>query len=121
MAILLGWMLACGGSTSGVSPVTATDASVTARDISQKYTANSIAADAGYKGKVVEVTGTVATIGREILGRPYVTFTEGSVQAVFEKEDEPKIAKLKGGDFVTVKCRCDGFLVHVQLSSCLVR
>lgn len=40
----------------------------------KEYMDNPIAADEKYKGKILELTGPIDTIDREIAGNPYVTF-----------------------------------------------
>jgi len=46
---------------------------VTATKLLQDYEANEVAADAQYKKKIVEVSGTISTIGKDILDTPYIS------------------------------------------------
>ena len=81
-----------------------------------------MSADQSFKGRRVMVTGRVSGIGKEILGRPYVTFAvPGSafnqVQAVFASETA--VAAMSKGDEVTVICSVDGkILGNVVMSNC---
>jgi len=103
------------------------DISVEAEELVQAYTANEVAADQRYKGKLLEVSGTVDIIGKDILNTPYITFRPDKtsftgVQAMFSKGDEDQLAALKKGDQVRVKCRGRGKMMNVLMDSCaLVR
>jgi hypothetical protein len=46
-----------------------------AGELIHDYRANEVGADMAYKGRLIAVSGTVSGIGRDILGRPYVTLT----------------------------------------------
>jgi hypothetical protein len=58
---------------------------------------NPIAADGKYKGEILELTGPIDTIDREIAGNPYVTFEIElleNVRITFKKSAESKVTKL---------------------------
>ena len=82
---------------------------VTANELYEAYSANEVAGDAKYKGKLVEVSGTVDTIGKDALSFPYITFHVGGqyslsrVQCVFPKTDEAQLAEVvKGKNMIIV-------------------
>lgn len=99
---------------------------VTAQELYSAYEANEVAADAKYKGKVIEVSGVVDTIGKDFLGTPYVTLTSGGryevwgVQCMFSNKDEPQLAQLSKGETVAVRGKCDGYLVNVLIKKCIL-
>lgn len=90
-------------------------------DIMKEYQANEIAADSKYKGKSIGVYGVVESIGKDILGIPYVAL-EGAgvfcVQCFFGNEYLSELAKVKKGDFVFVQGVCDGKLGNVLIKRC---
>jgi len=90
----------------------------TARNMVAHYEKNEIRADEDLKDKVVIVQGRVESIGKDIMGSPYITLDAGnfvrSVQCSFNKTDG--LSDLNSGDFVTVKGKCDGLLVNVLIS-----
>lgn len=92
----------------------------------QEYMDNPIAADAKYKGKILQLTGKVENIDREIAGNTYITFNIGgqysleNVRITFKKSEETKVAQLKKGQTVTIKGKCTGTLLSttVALNDC---
>lgn len=88
------------------------------------YEENAIAADEKYKDKLIQVTGKIDKIFREVMGHPYVTFKVDKyfdhVQAVFDKDEEKNITKLKKGQTITVRGRCKGKTINVWLDECII-
>jgi hypothetical protein len=86
------------------------------------YNANEIAADDKYKGRVLVVSGTVEDLGKDIMDQMYLTLKTDdvikSVQAFFAAEHKSRLASMKKGDSVRVKCRCDGKFGNVILKDC---
>ena len=88
----------------------------------QEYMDNPIAADAKYKGKILELTGKVDNIDREIAGNPYITFNIGgeysfdNVRITFKKSEEEKVTKLKKGQEITIRGECRGTLLSTTIS-----
>ncbi len=100
---------------------------VTAQELLEAYDENGVAADKQYKGKELQVTGTVGSIGTDILDDAYITLENEedeyaviSVQCYFEKSEEDSIASLKAGDKVTVTGVCDGNNLNIVLKKCHV-
>lgn len=97
---------------------------VTAQDLLAAYDENTVAADNTYKNKLLKVTGTVETIGKDVLDTAYVALTNGepysliSVQCYFAKDNLDDIATLKEGDIVTIIGKCDGEALNVLLKQC---
>jgi hypothetical protein len=60
------------------------------------YTENPIAADEKYRWKILQITGNIDTIDREISQNPYVTFEVEffkNIKIIFSKSQEKDIAK----------------------------
>lgn len=86
------------------------------------YMDNPIAADEKYKGKILELTGEVYNIDREIAGNPYITFNVGGeysfkdVRITFKKSEEKKVTELKKGQTITIRGECRGTLLSTTVS-----
>jgi len=100
---------------------------VTAADLAAVYESNEVKADQTYKGKMVEVTGTVDNIGVSI-GQTYVVLSNGKeysivgVQCFFKSESEiAKVAELKKGDSVTIQGKVDGKSINVGVNNCILK
>jgi len=83
------------------------DYHLTASELYAEYKANVLRADSRYKGRIVEVTGVIESIGKEILGRPYITLKIddsgwGSVQCVFPKSEIDPLIQFSPGQSVKV-------------------
>ena len=85
---------------------------VTATELYAAYKANEIAADDQYKGKTLEVTGIVDSIGKDILDTPYIQLEGGNsfsgVQCMLSKDESSKAASVKKGQKITLQGRGDG-------------
>lgn len=90
----------------------------------EEYKANEIAADQKYKGKILAVTGEIDSIGKDITDTIYITLKGdeyfGSVQCLFPKKSENKVAALSKGQYVTVRGKCLGKMMIVALSGCIL-
>jgi hypothetical protein len=101
-------------------------APMSAHALYQAYDANGVAADRSYKGKTLDVAGSIANIGKDILGSPFITLATGdqlgNVQCTFGRgrKDEAIVAALNKGQAVVVRGKVDGKLINVLLSKCTV-
>ena len=97
---------------------------VSARQLSADYEANGVAADGKYKGKVLQVTGVVNTIDRDIMDKIYVTLKGdqyfGDIQCFFAESHVGTASQLSKGQTITVKGKCDGKLMNVMLKGCII-
>lgn len=97
---------------------------ITAKELMDAYNENGVKADNEYKGKILEVTGIVDTIDKDILDTVYVTIGTGAqfewnVQCYFKDEGEiAKAAELSPGEEVTIIGECDGkAILNVDLKN----
>lgn len=94
---------------------------ISATDLYSAYEANQVAADQKYKGQLLEVTGVITSIGRDIFGTPYIVLGSGDewevwgVQCTFPSRYESWLAKLEKGQQVTVTGKCTGYFLNVLL------
>jgi hypothetical protein len=94
---------------------------LSANELLGGYQANEVAADQRYKGRVIEVTGVVDKVGRDILDNPYLTMQSPGIFCVqcFFDNDRP-LTSLRPGHIVTVRGWCDGKLGNVGLKYCVL-
>lgn len=97
---------------------------VDAKKLSADYEANEVSADQQYKGKIVEVSGTIKDIGKDILDNPYVSFENGNsifgVQCMFDKSDANALASLSKAQKITLTGKVSGKLGNVILNDCKI-
>ena len=102
------------------------DFKLTARELFQAYDQNEVAADEKYEGKVLEISGRVEDIGKDITDTIYVTLEAGggsgffSVQCYFADTHASDAAKLSKGDGITVKGLCNGMVGNVSIRGCSI-
>lgn len=99
---------------------------LTADALYNAYTNNQVAADAKYKGNIVEVTGVINSIGKDILGNPFVAlnvggYSELGIQCTFSQADESQLTSLSSGRSVTLEGTVSGETITiVGLDGCSV-
>ena len=102
--------------------------SVTAEELCSAYKDNEAAADAQYKGKILEVTGRrelTGSSGIDSDGNPYTIISSeslsGGVRCWFSPEDVLQITKLGLGKEVTIRGKCYGYSMWtVLLGECSI-
>lgn len=113
-------------SPAPVAAVEAPAIKVTAIQMSSDYKNNEVAADAKYKGKLVEISGTVNTIGKDILDTPYISLkTEeyailDQPQCMFARSDEAQLATVNKGQRITLRGTVTGKLGNIIVSDCSI-
>ena len=109
-------------STPEVSSSSPAEVVIRASDLYAAYQANEIAADELYKGKLIEVSGTIRDIGNDLMDEPYITLAGddfiGDVQCFMSSKSEA--AKFSKGQNVTVKGYCDGLFMNVLLQNSIL-
>ncbi len=98
---------------------------VSASELYADYKANQVAADTKYKGKTVEVSGTINSIGKDILDTPYVSLNAGdilsTVQCMFDKSDSAQLATLAKDTRITLTGKVRGeVIMNVLLDNCSI-
>lgn len=75
-----------------------------------------------YKDKVVEISGTVDSIGKDITDTPYVTLQASGdilgVQCMFDNQYKGQLAQLQKGQQIRVQGTCKGKTLNVLLADC---
>lgn len=101
----------------------AVTAKITAPNLLKEYKDNEVRADGKYKGKVLEVSGTVDGIGKDLMDTMYVSLKGDvifGIQCMFAKKHESKLASLKKGQEITLKGKCTGKMGNVILRGCML-
>jgi len=116
---------ATGSQTQAAAEQQKAATKVTALALAGAYKDNEVAADATYKGQIVEVSGTVDTIGKDVLDTPYITLATGqysfeSVQCMFAKSDEPQLATVTKGQSITLRGEVSGKMGNVLVRGCSI-
>ncbi len=99
---------------------------VSAAKLFSDYSANQVAADAKYKNNLVEVTGIVGNIGKDILDNPYILLTDGQeysltgVQCSFSQSDNSQLATVSKGQQITLRGTVSGLMMNVEVSGCQI-
>ena len=122
---------ASGGSSSGSDSTNGDGAQgtvkeeaivVTAAELYAAYKTNEVAADTTYKGKLLEISGTIDTIGKDILDDPYVSLKTGevfgSVQCMLSDEAISQAGSLTPGTRITLQGRGNGYLLNALVKDC---
>ena len=89
------------------------------------YEENDINGDQKYKGKVLEITGSVDGISRGFFDEIYITLNTGefkifTVQCYFAEDFADRAGQLRKGEFVRVRGRCDGKVGNVIIKDCIL-
>lgn len=97
----------------------ATDFKVTASDIVNEFVANEADATKKYLEKMVEVTGTVSEVSPNGNNTDVVLETEDPMTSVTIQlipEEAEKAKNLKVGESATLKGKCNGFNMGVEMN-----
>ncbi|WP_305845463.1 OB-fold protein [Photobacterium leiognathi] len=112
-----------------VQPQQVVKESVTKVNISNliaDYESNEIAANNKYKGHLIEVTGILTNIKKDLLDKSYVDLSPikkdsfREIKAYFNNSMDNRLAELKKGQKMTVTCRVDGLMMDVLLKDCSI-
>lgn len=119
-----------GSSSRSVSPAKASSEQVmqvNIRTILAAYENNEVGADNQYKGKLIEVTGIVDNIKKDIMNNLYVTLGTGAqfeipqIQAFFDDSMNNQLGQLRKRQQLTVVCRVDGLMMNVLAKDCVIK
>ncbi len=98
---------------------------ISAGELYSEYEANEISADSKYKGKTLEISGSVKNIGKDILDTPYVSLKTGNiigtVQCMLKGSEAEKAGSLSEGQFVTMVGKNPSYLLNVIMRSCVIK
>ena len=127
--LILG-LLGCRTRTTPIAgPPAAPAATVKAGDLLKEYGTNAVAADAKYKGKLVQVSGKFGSAQKapllgyavQLLPEDAPDVNASAVQCFIVESAEADVAKLQPEQIITIQGTCDGqVLGQVKLSRCVL-
>ena len=98
---------------------------MTVEELYSAYKANAADADAKYKGKMLQVTGTINKIvTKDTFDIYYVMLTsaekheEWNVRCTFDKQHERELKLLTTGQTVTIQGKHDGYRTNILMRDC---
>ncbi len=92
--------------------------------ILSEYKNNELRADGLYKGKLVQISGVIGDVKRDLLNQIYVTVGTGKmfeipiVQCFFPESAAAKVTTLNKGMRVTVRGNVSGLMANVLVKNC---
>jgi hypothetical protein len=106
----------------------ASELRLSANEIIRDYIENEVKADLKYDGKVVEITGVIDGIGKDLIDTIYITvgkvssndFLDRSVQCYFTESEASSVGNVSVGEHVTVKGKIDGLMGNVHMKACRI-
>ena len=117
-------------NVSSPAPISAPEEKVmqvNIRDILASYEANEVGADNKYKNNIVQITGIVSNVKKDILDNLYITLGTGAsfqipeIQAFFDDSMNDQLGQLSKGSKLTVVCRIDGLMMNVLAKDCVIK
>jgi DNA-directed RNA polymerase subunit RPC12/RpoP len=101
---------------------------VSAADLGQEFRTNPRAAGKKYEDKYLEITGVVERVGKDAEDTPFVILHGGvgkedlRVECFFDggDEDDPRVAKLRQGQTITLRGEFGGGVASVRLHDCVL-
>jgi len=122
------WVMAQVPDGDGAAPAAATrmpdSKQVEIRTLLSEYTDNEIRADATFKGKLIQTTGVVDDVKRDVLNTVYVVVGTGKryevrqVQCFLDEDNANTVASLTKGNRVTIRGRVKGLMMNVLVEDC---
>lgn len=114
-------------STPAAEPAKEQVMQVNIGKILSDYEGNEVAADNQYKGRLIQVTGLVSDIKKDITNSLYVTLGTGAAfeipafQAFFDDSMNSQLGALRKGQKLTVVCRVKGLMMNVLAEDCFIK
>ncbi len=95
---------------------------LTSGELIKEYKENAISADNKYKGKIVEVTGKIDSIDKDILNDEYISLSGDDgifdyIQCYIAKSDISKISNYKVGDSITIVGKVDDYNLDLSMKN----
>lgn len=116
-AIALGWYNFNKPHTNAAS--VKADVQVSADKLFTDYTTAETEADKIYLNKIVEVTGAVSNVAAAQHAIMLAASNGGSVNCVV-MNDDAALQKISNNNIITIKGKCAGFLIDVNLVDCVI-
>ena len=98
-------------------------ATLSATSLYNEFSMNESKANQKWLGKVLEVNGTISSVTEagKYVSLNLAATADGGVNCSVLKKDLPADYKPGKGDSVSVKGKCTGFLMDVNLADCIIK
>jgi tRNA_anti-like len=98
-------------------------ASLSAINLYNEFLTSENTADKKWVGKVIEVNGSISSVSESgnYLSIILRASTDGGVNCSILKKDLDPGDKFNSGDSITIKGKCTGFLMDVNMVDCVVK
>ncbi len=99
---------------------------ITSSAMVKEYIANEVSADTKYKGKLVEISGTIKDIGKDIVDTPYIIIESNpsdyftQIQCMFSKSDIETVGSLQKNTAVVAQGEVSGKLGNILIRECKI-
>ena len=98
---------------------------ITAEQLSSAYALDETSADQLYKGNLLEVTGKINSVNKNLTGVYFVKLSGGGIEAweiqcTFDKKYGPEVEQLQKNDVVTIRGICDGYYMSIKMKDCVL-
>jgi hypothetical protein len=114
------------GESGSAAPTAVTANEVALDALLSDYTADEVAADQRYKGRLIRIRGVLKEVNKDILNAPFVVVGNGSdialrnLQCALSQSAGGEAKGLTRGAPITVQGRVSGLRLNVQLTDCTV-
>jgi hypothetical protein len=98
-------------------------AMLTATNLYNEFVKNESEANQKWTGKVIEVKGIVLSVTEtgNYISLNLAAAVEGGVNCSMLKKDMPEDNKINKGDSISIKGKCTGFLMDVNMVDCIIK
>jgi hypothetical protein len=98
---------------------------ITAIALYNEFETNTVAAQQKYANKLLKVSGTIDTIGTDIIGAPYVTLRSNNefisaLQCAFDRSDADTLVNLKKDQRVVLSGMSPSKTINILMQHCQV-
>jgi len=100
-----------------------TAATITAEKLYMEFAQAEDKANARWVGKVIEVSGVISAVSE---AENYISISlaasgQGGINCSFSRKELDAADKFKKGDPITIKGKCTGFLIDVNMVDCVTQ
>ncbi len=98
-------------------------ATTTADNLYMEFEHGEDKATAKWVGKVIEITGKISAVteAENFISITLASAGQGGINCSFSRKELTSTDKFKKGDIVTIKGKCSGFLMDVNMVDCVIK
>jgi tRNA_anti-like len=97
-------------------------ASISSSNLYHDFATSETVANKKWVGNIIEVSGTISSVTKsgDHASISLAATTDGGINCSMSKKETSVILKLKNGESVSLKGRCTGFLMDVNMVDCII-